>query len=32
MELLYKEVAKNIDQVVGEAVEKALAEKYDSKK
>jgi transcriptional regulator with XRE-family HTH domain len=32
MEHLYKEVAKNIEQVVGEAIEKALNGKYDNKK
>jgi len=32
MEHLYKEVAKNIEQVVGEAVEKALIGKIDNKK
>jgi transcriptional regulator with XRE-family HTH domain len=32
MERLYKEVAKNIEQVVGEAIEKALISKYDNKK
>jgi transcriptional regulator with XRE-family HTH domain len=31
MEHLYKEVAKSIEQVVGEAVEKVLAEKYNNK-
>jgi transcriptional regulator with XRE-family HTH domain len=32
LEHLYKEVAKNIEQVVGEAIEKALNGKYDNKK
>jgi len=31
LEHLYKEVAKNIEQVVGEAVEKVLTEKYNNK-
>jgi len=31
MERLYKTVAKNIEQVVGDAIEKALADKYGYK-
>ena len=31
MELLYQTVAKNIEQVVGEAIEKAINEKFNTK-